>query len=229
MKRNNILTEEGQTRFRNTLHRTKWYIFIMAFAALGSAYGIHRLWIKPSFTPLQRVYLKQYAWSTVRTNLHNSQSTYKFLIATRTDRNTGRDVDYGLTDNEVDPVLDNEGNIDRFNGNPAFALKPGVSVIDPAWTQEKVLDTRARDWFRRVIYNDKSLLDLWRPAWLGAIGIFLLGLAALIGLDQLAQHHYVKGEQLRGTRKLSPRKYQKEHYDDYGYGLTVYEMESTKK
>ena len=50
-----------------------------------------------------------------------------------------------------------------------------------------------------------------------------------IGLDQLAQHYYVKGEQLRGTRKLSPREYEKEHYHDFGYGLTVYEMESTKK
>ena len=228
MKRNNILTEEGQTRFRNTLHRTKWYIFIMAFAALGSAYGIHRLWIKPGFTPLQCVYLKQYAWSTVRTNLRNSQSIYKFLIATRTDRNTGRDVDFGLTDNEVEP-LDDESNIECFTETPTFVLKPGISVIDFAWTQETVLDTRARDWFQRVIYKDKSLLDLWRPAWLGAIGIFLLGLAALIGLDQLAQHYYVKGEQLRGTRKLSPREYEKEHRDDFGYGLTVYEMESTQK
>ena len=122
MKRNNILTEEGQTRFRNTLHRTKWYVLLMAFVALGSAYGIHRLWIKPSFTPLQRVYLGQYFWSTFRTNLRNSRSTYKFLIATRTDRNTGRDVDFGLTDNEVEPVLDNEGNIERFNGNPWFVL-----------------------------------------------------------------------------------------------------------
>ena len=92
-----------------------------------------------------------------------------------------------------------------------------------------MLDTLARDWFRRVIYKDKSLLDLWSPAWLGAIGIFLLGLATLIGLDQLAQHYYVKGEQLRGTRKLSPREYEKEHRHDSGYGLTVYEMESTKK
>ena len=75
----------------------------------------------------------------------------------------------------------------------------------------------------------KAQTNSWAPAWAGAIGIFLLGLAALIGLDQLAQHHYVKGEQLRGTRKLSPRKYEKEHRHDYGYGLTVYEMESTKK
>jgi hypothetical protein len=229
LKRNNILTEEGQTRFRNTLRRVKWYVLVMAFASLGSAYGIHRLWIKPGFTPLQRVYLRQYLWSTFRTNLPNSRSTYRFLTATRTDRKTGRDFRVGLTDNEVDPVLNNEGNIERINGYPAFQLKAGVSVIDPAWTQEKVLDTFARDWFRRVIYEDKSLLDLWLPAWLGASGIFLLGLLALIALDQFAQQRYVKGEQLRGTRKLSPRKYQKEHYYDYGYGLTVYEIESTKK
>ena len=229
LKRNNILTEEGQTRFRNTMRRVKWYVLLMALVAVGSAYGIHRLWIKPSFTPLQRVYLGQYFWSTFRSNLPNFRSTYKFLTATRTDRNTGRDVLFGLTDKEVDPVLDNQGNIERFNGYPAFQLKPGVSVIDPAWTQEKVLDAVACDWFRRVIYEDKSLLDLWRPAYLGAIGIFLLGLSALIAVDQLAQQRYVKGEQLRGTRKLTPRKYEKEHYHDYGYGITVYEMESTKK
>jgi len=229
MRRNNILTEEGQTRFRNTLRRVKWYLLIMACVALGSAYAIHRFWLKPNFTPLQRVYLRQYVWSTAKSNLHNSRSTYKFLTATRTDRNTGRDVLFGLTDKEVEPVLDYEGNIERFNGNPAFVLKAGVSVIDPAWTQEKVLDTAACDWFRRVIYEDKSLLALWRPAWLGASGIFLLGLAVLIGLDQLAQYRYVKGDLLRGTRKLSPRKYQKEHYYDYGYGLTVYAAEQEHK
>jgi hypothetical protein len=229
LKRNNILTEEGQTRFRNTLRRVKWYVLVMAFASLGSAYGIHRLWIKPGFTPLQRVYLKQYAWSTVRTSLPNSRSTYKFLTATRTDRKTGRDFRFGLTDKEVDPVLDNEGNIERKNGYPLFELKPEVSLKGFAWTQEKMTDAFARDWFQRFIYEDRNLIDLWLPAWLGAIGIFLLGLLALIGLDQFAQQRYVKGEQLRGTRKLSPRKYEKEHRYDYGYGLTVYEMESTKK
>jgi hypothetical protein len=137
-------------------------------------------------------------------------------------------VVFGLTDNEVEP-LDDEGNIECFNETPTFVLKPGISVIDPAWTQEKVLDTFARDWFQRVIYKDKSLLVLWRPAYLGATGIFVLGLLALIAIDQLAQQRYVKGDQLRGTRKLTPRKYEKEHYHDYGYGVTVYEMESTKK
>ena len=229
MKRNNIFTEEGQTRFRNTLRRVKWYVLIAVGLALGGAYGIHRLWVKPGLTPLQRVYRSQYFWSTLRSNRANSHANYKFLTATTTDRKTGREVRHYLTDNEVDPVFDDEGKLELDKGDPVFELKPGISIIDPGWTQEKVLDTRARDWFQRVIYKDKSLLDLWRPAWLGAIGIFLLGLAALIGLDQLAQHYYVKGEQLRGTRKLSPREYEKEHRDDFGYGLTVYEMESTQK
>jgi len=39
----------------------------------------------------------------------------------------------------------------------------------------------------------------------------------------------VNGEQVSATRKLSSREYEKEHYHDFGYGLTVYEMESTKK
>jgi hypothetical protein len=163
--------------------------------------------------------------STAKSNLRNSQSTYKFLTATTTDRKTGREFTFGMTDNEVDPVLDSEGNIEREHGYPVFELKPEVSVKDFAWTQKKVTDDFARDWFRRFIYKDKNLVDLWLPAWLGAIGIFVLGLLALIGLDQFAQRRYVKGDQLRGTRKLSPRKYQKEHYYDYGYGLTVYAAE----
>jgi hypothetical protein len=138
-------------------------------------------------------------------------------------------VRHYLTDNEVDPVFDDEGKLELDKGDPVFELKPGISVNEFTWTQEKYTDKSVYEWLRRVTYNDQSIVALWTPAWAGAIGIFLLGLAALIGLDQLAQHHYVKGEQLRGTRKLSPRKYQKEHYDDYGYGLTVYEMESTKK
>jgi hypothetical protein len=229
MKRNNIFTEEGQTRFRNTLRRVKWYVLIAVGLALGGAYGIHRLWVKPGLTPLQRVYLSQYLWSTLRSNQANSHANYKFLTATTTDRKTGREVRHYLTDNEVDPVFDDEGKLELDKGDPVFELKPGIRVNEFTWAQEKYTDKSVYEWLRRVTYNDQSIVALWAPAWAGAIGIFLLGLASLIGLDQLAQHYYVKGEQLRGTRKLSPRKYEKEHRHDYGYGLTVYEMESTKK
>ena len=229
MKRNNIFTEEGQTRFRNTLRRVKWYVVIAVALAMGGAYGIHRLWVKPGFTPLQRVYLNQYFWSTLRSNLTNSRSFYHFLTATTTDPKTGRDVRHYLTDNDVDPVLDNEGKIKRVKGYPVFELKPGISVKEFTWTRDKYTDKSVYEWLRRVAYNDQSIASLWTPAWAGAIGILVLGLLTLISIDQALQRRYVKGDQLRGTRKLSPREYEKEHHDDSGYGLTVYAAEKEHK
>lgn len=229
MKRNNIFTEEGQTRFRNTLRRVKWYVVIAVALSLGSAYAIDRFWVKPGFTPLQRVYLNQYFWSTLRSNLAASQANYKFLTATTTDPKTGRDVRTYLTDNEVDPVLDNEGNIERVNGYPVFDLKPGISVKEFTWTVEKYTDKSVYDWLRRVTYKDQTIVALWTPAWAGAIVILMLALVGLIVIDQALQRRYVRGDQLRGTRKLSPRKYQKEHRQDSGYGLTVYAAEKEHK
>jgi hypothetical protein len=63
---------------------------------------------------------------------------------------------------------------------------------------------------------------LWRPAWLGASVIFVFGLVVLTTLYQVFQHRYVKGEQVRGTRKLTPQEYRKEHRKHTGYALTVY-------
>jgi type IV secretory pathway TraG/TraD family ATPase VirD4 len=228
MKRNNIFTEEGQTRFRNTLRRVKWYVLIAVALALGGAYGIHRLWVKPGLTPLQHVYLSQYFWSTLRSNLANSQANYKFLTATTTDRKTGREVRHFLTDNEVGPVFDDEGKLELDKGDPVFELKPGISVNEFAWTQEKYTDKSVYEWLHHVTYKDQNIVALWTPAWAGAIVLLVLGLGILIGIDQALQRRYVKGDQLRGTRKLSPRQYGKEHRHDSGYGVTVYAAEKER-
>ena len=52
------------------------YPTLMFLVAVASGYGIHRYWVSPSLTPLQRVYFKQYLKSTYRSYLPNSQSRY---------------------------------------------------------------------------------------------------------------------------------------------------------
>lgn len=85
MKKNNIFTEEGQTRFRNTLRQVKFFLLIMVLVALASAYGIHRFWVLPNLTPLQRVYVPQYLQSTVKSYLPHSQSRYTYLVTISSD------------------------------------------------------------------------------------------------------------------------------------------------
>ena len=84
------------------------------------------------------------------------------------------------------------------------------------------MDTKAYEWFRDTIYSEQTIPDIWRPAWLGAILIFLFGTILLIGLDMFAQRQYLKGQPVRGTRELLPKAYAREHRKHFGYGLKVY-------
>jgi len=56
---------------------------------------------------------------------------------------------------------------------------------------------KAYDCFAKTIYSDQSLPDIWRPAWFGAILIFIFGTILLIGLDMFAQRQYLKGQRVK--------------------------------
>ena len=127
-----------------------------------------------------------------------------------------------MHDGLVKADFDDEGRIKVKNGYPVFYLNPDAEVKQFAWTNEFLIDATAYGWFRRLIYEDLSLIDLWRPAWLGAIVFFLSGTGGLTGLYLFAQRRYVAGQPLRGTRELSPRQYRREHRKHTGYALTVY-------
>lgn len=223
MKKNNIFTEEGQTRFRNTLRQVRFFLLIMVPVALASTYGIHRFWVLPSLTPLQRVYVPQYLQSTVKSYLPHSESLYTYLVIIVNDTKTNRDVEIPAKDEHVNPDLDEEGRLKFDNELLVFRLKPTDAKVKKFfWTRQFIPDQNAYTWFRNAIYEDQSIIDLWRPAWLGAALILVFGVVALTTLYQLFQHRYVKGEQVRGTRKLSPREYRKEHRKHTGYTVTVY-------
>lgn len=222
MKKDNIFTEHGQTRFRNSLRQVRFFLVLMIPLALAGGYAIHHFWVRPNLTPLQRVYLRQYLRSSVKSYLSKSRSRYTYMLAVVRDPNTGGDVQIMVPDSIVDPQLDADGRIKVKDRYPVFRLKPNIQAKKFFWANELITDKRAYEWFRRAIYEDQSVIDLWRPAWLGAIMIFVVGTGTLSLLYRLSQQRYVKGEQVRGTRELSPKQFRKEHRKHTGYAVPVY-------
>ncbi len=194
----------------------------MFLAAALAGVALHFYWVKPNLTPLQRIYLRQYVRSTFKSYMPRSRSRYTFLTGVVRDPSNGRDVRIMMHDGLVKADFDDEGRIKVRDGYPVFYLNSDAEVKQFAWTNEFLIDATAYGWFRRLIYEDQSLIDLWRPAWLGAIVIFLSGTGGLTGLYLFAQRRYVAGQPLRGTRELSPRQYRREHRKHTGYALTVY-------
>lgn len=221
-----FLTEEGRTRSKNAARRTSAYAALMFLIAGVSGYSIHRCWISPSLTTLQRVYFKQYLKSSYRSYLPNSRSRYTTLGRVVTDPRTKKDVSVAVHDEDVVPVLDEAGRI-QFDENhyPRILLKGGIEHKKYLWEQTIAPDKQAYEWFRREIYGGKSIPVIWRPAWLGALLIFCFGVTVLTALDVFAQKRYLKGEPIRGTRELLPKAYAREHRKHVGYGLTVYAPE----
>ncbi len=207
-----FLTEEGRTRRKNAARRVCVYATLMFLVAGASGYGIHGYWVSPSLTPLQRVYFKQYLKATYRSYLPKSKSRYTTLSATVADPQTKKDTNIAVIDDHVDPVLDDQRRI-QFDTNhrPVFRPKPGIPIKSLSWIDEMGNDAHAYEWFRDTIYSEQTIPDIWRPAWLGAILIFLFGTIFLTILDVVAQRQYMKGQPVRGTRELLPKAYAREH------------------
>ena len=128
-----------------------------------------------------------------------------------------------VIDDHVDPVLDDQRRI-QFDKDhrPVFKPKPGVPIKRIFWIDGIGNDAHAYEWFRDTIYAEQTIPDIWRPAWLGAILVFLFGTIFLTGLDMFAQRQYMKGQPVRGTRELLPKVYAREHRQHLGYSFTVY-------
>lgn len=218
-----FLTEEGRTRSKNAARRMSAYAVLMFLIAGASGYVIHRYWLCAVLTPLQRVYFKQYLKSTYRSYLPNSKSRYTTLAALIIDPRNGKEQKVAAIDPMVEPVLDENRHLtfDQRH-HPIFRLKPGVAAKKLFWEESMAPDANGYRWLRATAYDDQSIPDIWRPAWLGALLIFFLGTIALGSVDALAQRRYLKGEPLRGTRELLPKAYAREHRKHFGYGLTVY-------
>jgi hypothetical protein len=138
-----FLTEEGHTRARNTFQRIRLFAVLMFLVAGACGYVIHSYWVQPNLTPLQRVYLRQYLRSTVKSYRTSSRSRYTYMLGTVSDPITGRDVRSMVPDSFVDPVLDPDGRIKVEQQYPAFRLHSDVDLKEFFWANEFIADKRA--------------------------------------------------------------------------------------
>jgi hypothetical protein len=218
-----FLTEEGLTRSRNAARRIGAYAVVMFLFAGASGYVIHRYWVTENLTLLQRIYFKQYLRSSWKSALLSRKSRYAILVRTVTDPRNKKEVVLGVSDNDIVPKVDHEGRLQYDQCHfPILVLKDGIEHKRFYWAEDILPDMVAYDWFHRAIYDDQSLIDIWRPAWLGAILIFIFGTIGLTTVDSLAQRLYLQGEAIRGTRELSPKHYAREHRNEIGYGIKVF-------
>src|SRR5258708_19451229 len=99
-----FLSEEGRRRSKNAARRIRRSAGAMFLVAGAGGYGIHRYWVSPGLTPLQRVYFKQYLKSSSRSYLPNTESRYTTLSAILTDPH-GKEQKGAATNLMLDPVL----------------------------------------------------------------------------------------------------------------------------
>lgn len=222
-----FLTEEGRTRSKNAFRRSCAYAAVMFLVAGSGAYVIHRYWVTMNLTIMQRVYFKQYFKSTWRSAYANSRSKYTTLARTVIDPASKKEVSLAVKDDEIVPVFDDEGRIKLDKDHrPILLLKGGIEHKKYYWLHGVAGDRYMHEWFRQTIYDGQSIPDIWRPAWLGGILIFLFGTIGLTILDAVAQRLYLKGEPIRGTRELSPKKYARERRREIGVALKSYNQGS---
>src|SRR6185369_5635330 len=98
-----------------------------------------------------------------------------------------------VTNRLVIPEVDEEGRIKIKDRYPVFHLKDNVQLKQFVWATEFLADATVYEQYRYLIYEDKSIIDLWRPACLGAIIFFLTSTAGWTGLYIFAQRRYVEG------------------------------------
>lgn len=222
-----FLTEEGRTRSKNAFRRFCAYAVLMFLIGGAGGYVIHKYWISTTFSPLQRVYFKQYVKSSYRSYLSRSRSHYTLLARTVIDPKTKKEDVLAVQDDQIIPALDEQGRI-QFNERhyPIVYLKDGVEHKKFFWDELIIPDLAQYEWFRDHMYEGRSIPDIWRPAWLGALLIFIVGTVALTILDAVAQRLYLKGEPIRGTRELPPRKYAREYRREAGVTLKTFNQGS---
>ena len=222
-----FLTEEGRTRSKNAFRRFCAYAVVMFLIGGAGGYVIHRYWISTTFSPVQRMYFKQYLKSSYRSYLSRARSHYTLFVLTVIDPKTKKEMNLVANDDQITPDFDELGRF-RYDERhrPLVRFKDGIKYQRYFWGEITVPDLAQYTWFKDHFYEGRSIPDIWRPSWLGALLIFIFGTIALTILDAVAQRLYLKGEPIRGTRELSPKRYARQYRREAGTAVTTYRQGS---
>lgn len=154
-----------------------------------------------------------------------SQGKYTLLVRTVVDPPTSKDSFLRVTDEQAEPMLDEDGGVRRDpKRGLMFALRPGITAKHFFWRAGRGRDVEMYQWMREEVYEGRGLIGLSSSILMTGGVIFGSGLWVMIARDRRANKRYERGHQIRGTRLRSPRVYAREHADDTGLGLRVYEV-----
>lgn len=221
-----VFTEEGMTRLRNFNRRAAGYMAFWLMVAAVVVAGL--IWVKVNYQlkPLQRIYLVSYVAAAVKATVSkSSQGKYVLLVRTEVDPPTSKDAFLRVTDEQTEPVVDEDGGIKRDpKRGLVFALKAGVPAKHFFWRTGRGSDRVMYQWMRGDIYDGQGLLGLTASALITGGMIFGSGLWVTIARDRRANKRYEQGRQIRGTRLQSPREYARKCGSETGIGLRVYEV-----
>ena len=90
-------------------------------------------------------------------------------------------------------------------------------TIDPA----RYESTQAHQMLAQWIYQDHSVMEMARPAWLGALAVFVVGLAVAIPRDRARRHLIEHGRRLKGPQMVTVGEFNRwSRADGIGFATT---------
>src|SRR5215210_5665365 len=112
MASQNAFTEEGRTRLRNFQRRVSSYLIVWILVGVAVTIAACYVRTRYGYRPLQRLYLKQYVRASLKSFLPlKKPSNYTVLVRIIRDPNTGKDLIFGCTDDQVTPIRDETGRV----------------------------------------------------------------------------------------------------------------------
>ena len=182
--------------------------------AVGAGVGIFVFSMAALWTPLQRYYWGQYTAS----EMFQGRGNFRLLAA------VDRKGQHRLAiDADVVPVITSSQQPGQRQAIP-FALsaqgrqRGAVGLtIDPA----RYESTQAHQMLAQWIYQDHSVMEMARPAWLGALAVFVVGLAVAIPRDRARRHLFEHGRRLKGPLMVTVGEFNRwSRADGIGFATT---------
>jgi hypothetical protein len=222
-----FFTEEGRTRLKNARRRYAAYALVWLAAGLLAAVGTYIVYVRRNLTPMQRVYYPQYAMSAWRSALRPalplvSKSDYLVLVRETYDPETKRPQLFAVTEEEAVALLDARGYVKLSrDGLPLFALREGVERRRVFWKRSFDSDARRYEFFREAFFEGQGFAGMHAPLLFAALGVFACGLGGTGLADILQNRRYLRGELVRGPRRMTPKEYARRFRRPSGLGIRV--------